>query len=47
MKIPFFDYRTLFRQNEKKLLEIFSKIGERGAYIMQNDLSDFEENIEK
>ena len=47
MKIPFFDYKSLFKQNEDNFLEIFSKIGERGAYIMQNDLSDFESNIEK
>ena len=40
MKIPFFDYQSLFKKNEKNFLEIFSKIGERGAYIMQNDLSD-------
>ena len=47
MKIPFFNYQSLFKQNEKTLLEIFSDVGRRGAYIMQNDLSDFEMNIEK
>ena len=47
MNIPFFNYQSLFKQNEKTLLEIFSDVGRRGAYIMQNDLSDFEMNIEK
>ena len=47
MKIPFFDYQSLFKQNEKTLTEIFSDVGRRGAFIMQNDLSDFELNIEK
>ena len=47
MNIPFFDYQSLFRQNEKTFVEIFSDVGRRGAYIMQNDLSDFEMNIEK
>ena len=47
MDIPFFDYPSLFKKNEKIFLEIFSDIGRRGAYIMQNDLLDFERNIEK
>ena len=45
MNIPFFNYQALFRENEKSLISIFSDIGRRGAYIMQNDLSDFELNI--
>ena len=47
MNIPFFNYQSLFKQNEKIFIEIFSDIGRRGAYIMQKDLSDFEANIEK
>ena len=47
MNIPFFNYQSLFKQHEKIFIEIFSDIGRRGAYIMQNDLSDFESNIEK
>lgn len=47
MNIPFFNYQSLFNQNKEIFLKIFSDIGQRGAYIMQNDLSDFEMNIEK
>jgi len=45
--VPFFNYQSLFKDNEKNLIEIFSDIGERGAYIMQDDLSNFESKIEK
>ena len=45
MNIPFFNYQSLFKQNEKTFIEIFSDVGRRGAFIMQNDLSDFELNI--
>jgi len=47
MKIPFFDYQSLFKGHKESLIEIFSDIGERGAYIMQSDLSDFESKVEK
>ena len=45
--IPFFNYQALFKDNEKIFIDIFSDVGRRGAYIMQNDLSDFESNIAK
>ena len=45
--IPFFNYQALFKDNEKIFIDIFSDVGRRGAYIMQNDLSDFELNIAK
>ena len=47
MNIPFFNYQSLFREHERNLTEIFSDIGRRGAYIMQNDLSNFELKIQK
>jgi dTDP-4-amino-4,6-dideoxygalactose transaminase len=47
MEIPFFNYQSLFKEHEKKLIEIFSDIGRRGAYIMQDDLSNFESKIEQ
>jgi len=47
MNIPFFNYSALFKDHEKTIVEILSDVGHRGAYIMQNDLSDFESNIEK
>jgi hypothetical protein len=47
MNIPFFNYQSLFIEHEKNFIEIFSDIGRRGAYIMQDDLSNFESKIEK
>ena len=47
MQIPFFNYQSLFKEHEKNFIEIFSDIGRRGAYIMQDDLSNFEYKIEK
>ena len=47
MNIPFFNYRALFNEHEQQFVEIFSDIGRRGAYIMQDDLSNFESKIEK
>ena len=47
MKIPFFNYQYLFKSREKKFIEIISDIGNRGAYILQKDLEEFEENLAK
>ena len=47
MQIPFFNYQSLFKEHEENFIEIFSDIGRRGAYIMQDDLSNFESKIEK
>jgi dTDP-4-amino-4,6-dideoxygalactose transaminase len=47
MNIPFFNYQSLFKEGEKYFIEIFSDIGRRGAYIMQDDLSNFESKIEE
>ena len=43
--IPFFDYRSLFQENEEQLLQVFSDVGRRGAFIMQDDLSLFEDRL--
>jgi dTDP-4-amino-4,6-dideoxygalactose transaminase len=43
--IPFFRYPDLFQVNEKKFLDITAEIGNRGAYIMQNDLKTFEKEL--
>lgn len=45
MNIPFFNYPDLYLKQEKKLIEIFSDVGSRGAFIMQQDLEEFEEKI--
>ena len=45
--VPFFEYSKIFRDNKDKLLEIFSDVGSRGAYILQNDLNKFEVSLSK
>jgi dTDP-4-amino-4,6-dideoxygalactose transaminase len=47
MNIPFFNYKALFTENEKAFTDVFTDIGRRGAYIMQDDLIDFELKIAK
>lgn len=44
-KVPFFDYPALFHSNEQDYMRIFRDVCERGAYILQKDLSDFERNL--
>ncbi len=43
--ISFFNYSDLFLKHEKELLDVFQSVGEKGAFIMQQELSDFESNI--
>jgi dTDP-4-amino-4,6-dideoxygalactose transaminase len=43
--IPFFDYPSLFRSEEKELVAIFRDVGRRGAFILQDDLTQFETNL--
>lgn len=44
-KIPFFDYPELFKSHEESLTKVFKDVGRRGAFIMQKDLNEFEENL--
>lgn len=44
-KIPFFDYPALFAQRKQEYLEVVADVLERGAYIMQQDLFDFETEL--
>ena len=46
-KVPFFDYPRLFLDEKKELLEIFERVGTRGAFIMQADNKEFESNLAK
>ncbi len=46
-QIPFFNYPSLFKQHEEDYVRIFRDVGSRGAYILQKDLSQFEENLKK
>ena len=45
--IPFFNYPALFYQQEEKFISIFKDVCSRGAYILQKDLVEFEENLKK
>ena len=44
-KFLFFDYPQLFNSYEQDLTYIFKDVGERGAFIMQKDLEEFETNL--
>lgn len=44
-QIPFFNYQALFAQDEPELMLIIHDVLRRGAYIMQKDLTEFEENL--
>lgn len=45
--VPFFNYPSLFKSRENDFVKIFKEIGRRGAYILQKDLVEFEENLAK
>lgn len=45
--VPFFNYPYLFKSREAEFIRIFREVGYRGAYIMQKDLKEFEENLAK
>lgn len=47
MKIPFFNYQALFKLQEKEIMDTFHDVLSRGAYILQKDLEDFENNLKK
>jgi dTDP-4-amino-4,6-dideoxygalactose transaminase len=43
--VPFFNYPALFKNNEAEFVDIFCKVGNRGAFILQNDLQAFESHL--
>jgi hypothetical protein len=45
LKIPFFNYPSLFLKHEKEYLAIVRDVLRRGAYIMQKDLEEFEASL--
>jgi dTDP-4-amino-4,6-dideoxygalactose transaminase len=45
--VPFFNYPHLFKSREEDFVRIFKEIGSRGAYILQKDLVEFENNLSK
>ena len=42
VNIPFFNYPRVYLDERDDLIKIFDDVGQRGAFIMQNDLLDFE-----
>jgi dTDP-4-amino-4,6-dideoxygalactose transaminase len=47
MRVPFFNYPFLFKSQETELTEIILRVCRSGAFIMQQDLVDFEKNLAK
>ena len=45
MKIPFFDYPRHYLDQKDKILEIVDDVCSRGAFIMQDDLFQFENDL--
>ena len=43
--IPFFDYPQLFFEHEEELVTVVRDVMSRGAFILQRDLEQFEENL--
>jgi len=43
--IPFFNYPALFKAREKEIMCVLHDVMERGAYILQKDLEQFEQNL--
>ena len=46
-KIPFFNYPALFEQRKEEYINIVQDVLSRGAYIMQQELIDFENDLAK
>lgn len=43
--IPFFNYSALFAAKEQELANVILDVCRRGAYILQKDLAEFEQNL--
>jgi dTDP-4-amino-4,6-dideoxygalactose transaminase len=44
-RVPFFDYPALFKAREPEYMGVLHDVLSRGAYILQKDLAEFEENL--
>jgi dTDP-4-amino-4,6-dideoxygalactose transaminase len=44
-QVPFFVYPDVFTEHAAEFLEIMQDVGSRGAFILQQDLTRFEENL--
>lgn len=45
--IPFFDYQGIYNRFEKEFQDIFHDVCSRGAFILQNDLIEFEDQLKE
>jgi len=45
MKVPFFNYPSVYKRYKADFIRILDEVGNRGAFIMQDDLEKFEETI--
>ncbi|MBW7851174.1 MAG: DegT/DnrJ/EryC1/StrS family aminotransferase [Rhodospirillales bacterium] len=43
--VPFFNYQAVFKAKEDEYMAVLRDVLARGAYIMQRDLSEFEDNL--
>lgn len=43
--VPFFNYPRAYLDDREDLQRIFEDVGQRGAFILQKDLREFEENL--
>lgn len=43
--VPFFNYPHVFQSREEEFVSVFRDVGRRGAFIMQKDLAEFEQNL--
>jgi dTDP-4-amino-4,6-dideoxygalactose transaminase len=42
LRVPFFEYSRLFKDDRASLLAVIEDVGNRGAYILQKDVVEFE-----
>ncbi len=45
-EVPFFNYQALFCDQKTEILNVLTDVMERGAYILQKDLEEFERNLQ-
>lgn len=43
-EVPFFNYQALVKPQRKELLDVMGSVLDRGAFILQKELAEFEEN---
>jgi len=44
-QVPFFDYPRLYLDDRDRLLDLFDSVASKGAFIMQQEVNDFEKSL--